>query len=70
MTPASTAQMAMALASSFVPASRSSRRLPNNHTAAITPIAIISPYRLRLSGPMSIELNDGLGMLASMISPP
>ena len=38
-------------------------RRPNSQTAAMTPRAIANPYRLRLIGPMSIVLNDGLGML-------
>ena len=43
MTPAITAHTAIALASSRVPAPVASSRRPVNHTAAITPSAIIKP---------------------------
>ncbi len=64
MIPASTAQIAIELASSRVPTSRSSRRRPNSQTAATTPSAIAKPYRFKLSGPTSSELNEGLGIEA------
>jgi hypothetical protein len=35
--------------------------LPNNHTAATTPSAIMSPYTRNSTGPMPTESVPGLG---------
>jgi hypothetical protein len=67
MRPAGTAHRAIEAMSSGLPPSRSQRRWVMR-TAAMTPVAMHSPYARSWSGPMWMAFCDGLGMSASRLT--